>query len=439
MFIPPNDPYAAVIFDLDHTLVDGEYQPREPELARVIRELSEANKPLFIVSATDPVPAGTDPESYVSSERERKMRELEAAGISPGLFQDVLIASLSPTITFEDLEADFDAAIAMYADSKRRAMEAILTAHDLRPEQVLSIGDRADLEGKASRDLGIPFVEVPAAGHILPSDTLSWILRSAVLGERQPLPGPRRSYSEQDVRALCGDDAALLQGLMHFQSSFQSYVKSRLWRLLQLKGVPIPELDAPNFNQYKGHLEMAWSAAKALTSQYDLIIGIARKGLWLSYVFEIYGANVREIYLARGGGDFRTYCPISEMWERDVEGKRVLLVDNDALTGNSIRALSEHLKGAGASKVDVLLIYQHTEPEQLNESNADDLGFLDVPRVLGRRDNGKLILDSMPQLRQVRSIGSVLSLEKDFKRRVDRKPTIRAVARKLDRRVRVRT
>ncbi len=429
----------GVMLDLDETLITtnikGISRIRERGLSKILHKLTRAAKRVFIVSGTDPVPDGQNIEQWRESKKREKQAQLEQAGLPLHLFEELLVVLPTQGITMEQFMANPELTRVEYSRAKREAMELILSRNGLDGSRVLSIGDRRDFEGVASEELGIEFVEVPAACNILPTDTLEWILKTRVLGEREELPGPLIESEDRWVRRLAEKNPFELALYEQFNRHFKEYVMSRAWELLAVQGIRCPELEAPDFNRFEGCLPRAWEAAGDLGKKYDLIIGIARKGLWLSFVFNLYGLeNVREVYLARENGG-RKYCPISEIYRTNVEGKRVLLLDNDAFTGRSIKAIADHLKRVGARQVDALFIHDVCEPENVQPSDLKDpeflRPFLDVPRVLGQREDGKLIIDFRSQLKQVGTIDRVITLRRNFSRVRRPKEVMPRIARRL--------
>jgi hypothetical protein len=118
----------------------------------------------------------------------------------------------------------------------------------------------------------------------------------------------------------------------------------------------------------------------------------------------------------------------------DVRDRRVLLLDNDALTGRSTKVLVEYLLEHGkAAKVGALFIYRYTNPGNFNAPDLSkfDTCYLDIPRVIGHRLDGQAVLDSLPQLRQIRQLSEVKFLETDFPKPTETRRTIQEIRRRL--------
>jgi hypothetical protein len=244
----------VVFFDLDETLIHGDSPAvaRESGLRKTLQDLLDAGKKLFIVSATDPPPNGITYADWLNSEKQRKCTRLEEAGLPPSLFEDIIVSlpvfdcPSSPEYTAQIIQA--------YAIDKARVMEATLLAHSINPGRVLSIGDREDIEGVASKGLRIDFIHVPPAHTMRPTDTLQWILETKALGVSHSLPKDRTPYCLSTT--VC--DHNLSDLFQKFHAGFEQYVRSRLWHIIAALRFPTPEATAPDFNQYTGHLESVW-------------------------------------------------------------------------------------------------------------------------------------------------------------------------------------
>src|SRR3989344_2244789 len=122
--------------------------------------------------------------------------------------------------------------------------------------------------------------------------------------------------------------------------------------------------NVPNLNQYRGDLERACDAATQLVGQYDIGIGIAKKGLWLSYIFGKHELTIKDISVIRLESNRRFILPLDPLYASDLNGKRVLLMDNDVVTAKTINSVAKEITTrANSSCIDVLLAYSHTELE----------------------------------------------------------------------------
>lgn len=105
--------------------------------------------------------------------------------------------------------------------------------------------------------------------------------------------------------------------------------------------------------------EQACRAAQTLKTQYDLGIALATDGLWLGYVFHAHGVPTKAVKLRRMGGG-ATWQPIDNITPQEVEGKRILLFDNDVVTGRTIKRAVKELNRFSPEYIDLLLVYELT-------------------------------------------------------------------------------
>ncbi len=121
------------------------------------------------------------------------------------------------------------------------------------------------------------------------------------------------------------------------------------------------EYISPNWNEiYNLCLELA---KKVKDDNYspEIIVGVARGG-WipariLSDLLEnSYTANIK-IDFYRGVGETRERPVITQTISTGVEGKRVLVADDVADSGKSLKVAKEHLEHCGATIVKIATIY----------------------------------------------------------------------------------
>lgn len=124
---------------------------------------------------------------------------------------------------------------------------------------------------------------------------------------------------------------------------------------------PEPEFEAPTWNQiYNILLNLAEKIQKNCFKP-DIIVGVSRGG-WpparvLSDLLDNPNlANVRaEFYL--GVAETKGEPTLTQSVSMAVAGKRVLVVDEVADTGKSLKLVKEHLIEEGATKVKIATIY----------------------------------------------------------------------------------
>lgn len=190
---------------------------------------------------------------------------------------------------------------------------------------------------------------------------------------------------------------------MAFERKFREYTASRLGEKLKH--------ETPNFNRYNGYLERACHAAETLRKDYDLGIGIARKGLWLSYVFSLYGLQTHDILIVRTDIKNRFSIPLTPLFKKDVLNKKIIVFDNDLVTGNTIERVAQGMHDAGARQTDLLLVYGNTRltPNYFNEISHS---FKHNPKIEGITKAGKIVVNTKNEVPE--SIINSFSLEKDF-------------------------
>jgi len=117
--------------------------------------------------------------------------------------------------------------------------------------------------------------------------------------------------------------------------------KSKEFAKEKLVGTPSNYIDnTPNFS---GSCELYPTilTAKELSQQYDLGIGIARGGLWQAYICGLCGMPIKVVDMKRKGKG-ASYKLIDSIGESDIKDKRILFLDQDAVTGRTLsRAINE--------------------------------------------------------------------------------------------------
>ncbi len=211
----------------------------------------------------------------------------------------------------------------------------------------------------------------------------------------------RQEYSPSDLR-----DRGLTRLFLEFQSLFETYADNALG------ANGINHVKVPNFNQHVGDLERACLAAQTLAPQYDLGVGIAKKGTWLSFVFMLHGFPTYEMLVERV--DFSSARRIIHPppFLPSVEGKRILLFDNDVHTGKSLDAMAQNLLGQGAAAVDALLVYHISEMTRpVYQTYCRTRLFTGHPPIVGR-NGSKMVVETVSQ--RPSSIRKMMTLSRDF-------------------------
>ncbi|MBW2967410.1 hypothetical protein KY362_02900 [Candidatus Woesearchaeota archaeon] len=171
---------------------------------------------------------------------------------------------------------------------------------------------------------------------------------------------------------------------------------------------PLTAMQTPSFQRYVGDLERACHAAKTLREDYDTGVGIAKKGLWLSYIFHLHGMNTGDVFVYRQG-DKRIMRPIN-LHSTDVKWKKVLVFDNDLVTGKTADAVAKELRKKKAKKVDLLLIYRQTRIDENFSSMVED--NLTGAELVGMTPDGRYVYDTHANVPD--SVGKCMGLDHDF-------------------------
>jgi len=144
------------------------------------------------------------------------------------------------------------------------------------------------------------------------------------------------------------------------------------------------------YHNYYQNLEKTCNAVKALGPQYDVIMGIARKGLWLSFIFEAMGFPTLDFgflrrYAISPGHDEPLIYPLGDIGLHHVQGKKILFLDNDFISGQTLNSAAEKFMGAGAKQIDVLVLDGSPEIfmshyDKLSAECRNGLKILEGPR-----------------------------------------------------------
>ncbi|MDP3882170.1 MAG: phosphoribosyltransferase [Nanoarchaeota archaeon] len=209
---------------------------------------------------------------------------------------------------------------------------------------------------------------------------------------------PREEYSTTRIV-----EEGLAPLFRKFEQEFRKYTAERLGFERRY--------NTANFNQYVGYLERACHAAETLSSQYDLGLGVAKKGMWLSYVFSLYGLTAHDLLVARTGPVTRAGLPLTPLYSTDVPDKKILIFDNDLVTGKTVEAVAEKMIKAGAEKTDLLLIYGNTRltPQFLEQVSPT---LKARSKIVGITVDGEVVVNTHNQIPSI--ISQSWSLEKDF-------------------------
>jgi len=116
--------------------------------------------------------------------------------------------------------------------------------------------------------------------------------------------------------------------------------------------------DDTAFSRFQ-HYSEACGVASNLHKNYDVGVALATDGLWLGYIARAFDFPVIDVKLGRKGNG-ATWQPIDDIAEEDLNDKRVIVFDNDALTGRTLRRAGREIQLYNPEVMDLLLVYEKT-------------------------------------------------------------------------------
>jgi hypothetical protein len=92
-----------------------------------------------------------------------------------------------------------------------------------------------------------------------------------------------------------------------------------------------------------------------VANQYDLGIGVAKGGLFPTYIFRLFGLDTRlvEYHRKEKGKKLRWVDSVSP---QEVKDKKVLVLDNDRVTGKTTNVIYRILQKCGPEQIDLALL-----------------------------------------------------------------------------------
>lgn len=171
----------------------------------------------------------------------------------------------------------------------------------------------------------------------------------------------------------------------------------------------IGERDAERAHPFHRYhfFENACRAALQLKRHYDYGISLATGGLWLGYIFEMFSAFPVVTARMHRRGKGATWHLLDDVLLLD---KKVVLFDNDVVTGRTLRRAYRELTVLGCKRIDLLLVYGHTEASSENYKTWKH--FLSPGHRVGYTSGGNLWLDTTCQIPE--GFSCIRTLEFDF-------------------------
>jgi hypoxanthine phosphoribosyltransferase len=124
------------------------------------------------------------------------------------------------------------------------------------------------------------------------------------------------------------------------------------------------EFEVPTWSQIYAMLLSQAEKIRRSGFKPDVIVGLTRGG-WiparvLSDLLEIPDLAVVRVEFYLGVAETRNEPVLTQRVSADVEGKKVLLVDDVADTGKSLQVAREHIRQKGATEVRIATVYRKT-------------------------------------------------------------------------------
>ncbi|MBI4896089.1 MAG: hypothetical protein HY832_00895 [Candidatus Aenigmarchaeota archaeon] len=94
-----------------------------------------------------------------------------------------------------------------------------------------------------------------------------------------------------------------------------------------------------------------------LENQYDVGIGIAKGGLFSSYIFQLSGLPIKIVESHRKGSE-ATFQWTTGTTPQEIEGKKLLVLDKDVRTGRTTGRVLKELQRYNPSAIDLALVHK---------------------------------------------------------------------------------
>lgn len=105
---------------------------------------------------------------------------------------------------------------------------------------------------------------------------------------------------------------------------------------------------------------VAANLAYNLVSNHDLGIGVAKGGLFSTYMARLFGLNTKVIEMHRKGKG-ATFRLVDEIKPSDIEGKRVVVFDKDVVSGRTTRRALTEIKKYKPGQLNLALFHDSVE------------------------------------------------------------------------------
>lgn len=156
------------------------------------------------------------------------------------------------------------------------------------------------------------------------------------------------------------------------------------------------------FEYYFGR---AKERAEQLRDEYDLGFAITSHGLWLGYLFEKAGLPMHIAHVKRKGKGAQVKLD-ANLTEKDIENRRIILLDDAIETGRTLRAVTNKIGRYNPQAMDALVYssFQVVSPERLEK-----IQHYGVPQGLRLSDPNRIGL--LAKDFKIKGINKILTLE----------------------------
>lgn len=108
--------------------------------------------------------------------------------------------------------------------------------------------------------------------------------------------------------------------------------------------------------------------------EYDISIGLARGGLWQSYVLSLLGLPMAVVDLKRKGNG-AAWKPIDDLESLSLKNKKILVCDQDCRTGKTLRKATKEIEKYNPKSLGLFLLFQWNTLKDSIPANFDEIHF----------------------------------------------------------------
>ncbi len=155
---------------------------------------------------------------------------------------------------------------------------------------------------------------------------------STVLSVQEPMPGLDEDTPDSILNEYIGPE-----NIEKFHSQFHRWFS---------------ELGYKDTEVFAYSLGKTANMAHNMKDEYDISVGIAKGGLFSAYIFSKFGIHTK-LAEAHAGTNNKTFEWIDDVIPEEIEGKRVLVLENDLISGETSRKVLEVLQKYRPGGIDI--------------------------------------------------------------------------------------